>query len=91
MQFNLNNGTYVPYREPGNTLVYIDKKFNHSAVVLKELPKSMAKRTSGILFNYFSSSILPTYSEAFRKSGFNDSLAYTPEATDCNTSERYLV
>ena len=51
----------------------------------------MAKRTSGILFNYFSSSILPTYSEAFRKSGFNDTLAYTPEATDCNTSERYLV
>lgn len=43
----------------------------------------MAKRTSG--------SILPTYSEAFRKSGFNDTLAYTPEATDCNTSESYLV
>ena len=73
----------MPYREPGNTLVYIGKKLNHSTVVLKELPKSMAKRTSG--------STLPTYSEAFRKSGFNDTLAYTPEVTDCNTSESYLV
>ena len=40
VQFNLNNGTYQPYRKPDNTPVYINKKSNHPPVVLKQLPKS---------------------------------------------------
>ena len=41
--FNLNNGTYLPYRKPENTSVYINKKSNHPPVVLKQLPKSIAE------------------------------------------------
>ena len=48
VQFNLNNSTYQPYRKPDNTPVYINKKSNHPPVVLKQLPKSIAKRISDI-------------------------------------------
>ena len=48
VQFNLNNSTYQPYRKPGNTPVYINKKSNHPPVVLKQLPKSKSKRISDI-------------------------------------------
>ena len=48
VQFNLNNSTYQPYRKPGNTPVYINKKFNHPPAVLKQLPKSISKRISDI-------------------------------------------
>ena len=67
VQFNLNNGTYQPYRKPDNTPVYINKKSNHPPVVLKQLPKSIAKRISDISSdeNIFSNSI-PIYSEALK-------------------------
>ena len=43
VQFNLFNGTNQPYRKPGNTPVYIYKKSSRPPVVLKQLPKSIAK------------------------------------------------
>ena len=75
VQFNLNNGTYQPYRKPDNTPVYINKKSNHPPVVLKQLQKSIAKRISDISSdeNIFCNST-PIYSEALKKSGFNDKL-----------------
>ena len=89
VQFNLNNGTYQPYRKPSNTPVYIIKKSNHPPVVLKQLPKSIAKRISDISFdeNIFCNSI-PIYSEALKKSGFNDKLTYSTKTADCDTSEK---
>ena len=71
VQFNLNNGTYQPYRKPSNTPVYIIKKSNHPPVVLKQLPKSIAKRISDISFdeNIFCNSI-PIYSEVLKKKWF---------------------
>ena len=89
VQFNLNNGTYQPYRKPSNTPVYIIKKSNHPPVVLKQLPKSIAKRISDISYdeNIFCNSI-SIYSEAFKKSGFNDKLSYSTKAADFDTSEK---
>ena len=71
VQFNLNNGTYQPYRKPDNTPVYINKKSNHPPVVLKQLPKSIAKRISDISSdeNIFCNSI-PIYSEVLKKKWF---------------------
>ena len=89
VQFNLNNGTYQPYRKPDNTPVYINKESNHPPVVLKQLPKSIAKRISDISSdeNIFSNSI-PIYLEALKKSGFNDKLIYSTKTADCDTSEK---
>ena len=71
VQFNLNNGTYQPYRKPENTPVYINKKSNHPPVVLKQLPKSIAKRISDFSSDeiIFCNSI-PIYSEALKKKWF---------------------
>ena len=68
VQLNLNNGTYQPYIKPDSTPVYINKKSNHPPVVLKPLPKSIAKRISEILSdeNIFRNS-RSTYSEALKK------------------------
>ena len=64
VHFNLNNGTYQPYKEPDNTPIYINKKSNHSPVVLKQLPKSIAKQISDISSNKnVFSNLIPTYSE----------------------------
>ena len=86
LQFNLNNGTYQPYRKPDNIPVYINKKPNHPPVVLKQLPKSISKRISDISFdeNIFCNSI-PIYSEALKKSGFNDRLIYSTKTAGCDT------
>ena len=68
VHFNLNNGTYQPYRKPDNTPVYINKKSNHPPVVLKQLPKSIAKRISDISSdeNIFCNSIT-IYSDGLKK------------------------
>ena len=87
VQFNLIRGTYQPHSKPDNTPVYINKKSNHPPLVLKQLPKSIAKRMSDISSNFFSNSI-PTCSEALNKIGFNDALIHTSKTTDCDTSEQ---
>ena len=87
VQFNLNNSTYQT--KPDNTPVHIKRKSNHPPVVLKRLPKSIAKRISDISSgeNIFCNSI-PIYSEALKKSGFNDKLTYSTKTADCDTSEK---
>ena len=89
MQFNSNSGTYKPYRKPDNTPVYINKKSNHPPVVLKQLTKSIDKRISHISSdeNIFCNSI-PIYSEALKKSGFNDRLIYSTKTAGCDTPEK---
>ena len=89
VQFNLNNCTYQPYRKPDNTLLNINKKSNHPAVVLKQLPKSIAKQIFDISFgeNFFLNSTL-TYSEALTKSGFNVALAYNKKQLTVATQKR---
>ena len=89
VQFKLNNGTYQPDRTPSNSPVYINKKSNNPPEVLKQLPKSIAKRISDVPSNenIFCNSI-PIYSEALKKGGFNDKLIYSTKRADCDTSEK---
>ena len=42
--FDLYNNLYKPYREPNDNPIYINKQSNHPPNVLKQLPKSIAKR-----------------------------------------------
>ena len=87
VQFSSSNGSYQPYRKTGNASMYISKNSSQPSVVLKQLPKSIAKRISDISSDeiVFSNSI-PTYSEVLSKSGFNETLTYNPKATDCDNS-----
>ena len=46
--FDLYNSLYKPYRKPNNKPIYISKQSNHPPNVLKQLPKSIAKRVLDI-------------------------------------------
>ena len=67
--------------------MYISKNSSQPPVVLKQLPKSIAKRIFDISSDetVFSNSV-PTYSEVLSKSGFNETLTYNPKATDCDNA-----
>ena len=82
-ELNLTNGTYKPYRKPGNDPLYVDSKSNHPPAVLKHIPRGVAKRLSDIssseeIFN----NAVPVYEEALKRSGFTEKLKY--EKSDSN-------
>ena len=45
VKFNLNNGTYQPYRKPDNNPVYINEKSNHPPVVLSSFQNQSQTNT----------------------------------------------
>ena len=42
--FNLENGTYPPYKKPNGSLLYISTSSNQLPQVIKKLPTSINKR-----------------------------------------------
>ena len=89
VEMNLNTGTYQPYRKPDNMPVYINRKSNYPSIIIKEIPKAIAKRISDISSSEiaFSESI-PIYSYALRKSGFHDNITFIPKTTNTKTKKK---
>ena len=71
--FNLNNGTYRPYKKPNALLLYINKSSNHPSKIINQLPKIITERLSRNSSNeeVFNSSKYP-YQKALRDSGCTD-------------------
>ena len=44
--FDLNTGSYRPYRKPNNGTRYINTKSNHPPSILKQIPAAISKRIS---------------------------------------------
>ena len=44
--FNLNNGTYRPYKKPNDLLLYINKSSNHPPQIINQLSKIINERLS---------------------------------------------
>ena len=44
--FDLNTGSYRPYRKPNNDTGYINAKSNHPPSILKQIPAAISKRIS---------------------------------------------
>ena len=42
MTFNLNSGTYYPYRKPNDQPLYINTKSNHPPRIIKQLPDNIS-------------------------------------------------
>ena len=89
VEMNLDTGTYRPYRKPDNMLVYINRKSNYPPIIIKEMPKAIAKRISDFSFNevVFNLSI-PIYSDALGKSGFHDNVKFIPKTTNTKTNKK---
>ena len=71
--FNLNNGTYRPYKKPNDLLLYINKSSNHPPEIINQLPKIINERSSRNSSNeeVFNSSKYQ-YEKALRDSGYTD-------------------
>ena len=85
--FDLQSNSYKPYRKPDNLPVYILKDSNHPPSILRELPKTIAKRLSDLSSceNVFYNSIA-VYKEALQNSGFTPDLIYTPKPISNNSN-----
>ena len=75
--FNLNDGSYKPYRKPNDETIYIDAKSNHPPNIIKQLPISVEDRLRSL------SSSKRIFDEAARyyqsvldKSGFDHKIEY---------------
>ena len=71
--FNLNNGTYRPYKKSNDLLLYINKSSNHPPQIINQLPKIINERLSRNssneeVFNSFKYQ----YEKALRDSGYTD-------------------
>ena len=76
--FDLWKGTYLPYRNPDDPPVYINKCSNHPPTVIKQLPKSLSKWLSDLPWNKeIFEKTKPAYWDALNKIGFQKKLSYT--------------
>ena len=44
--YNLNIGTYKPYKKPNNPLLYLNKSSNHPPQIINQLPRIISYRLS---------------------------------------------
>ena len=79
VSFDLNDGTYQPYRKPNDTPVYVHKESNHPKHVLNNIPKAINKRLTELSSNKNKFDKSKTiYQEALTRSGYNFTLCYQP-------------
>ena len=75
--FNLENGSYQPYKKPNDELKYINVLSNHPPQILKQLTTTISDRlsrnsSSELIFNESKHQ----YEDALSKSGFKSELTY---------------
>ena len=86
--FDLNNGTYKPYRKANNHPLYINKSSNHPPCILKQLPISIEKRLieTSSNENVFNEAAT-LYTNALKESGFNYNLKYSSPSEPNNDNQ----
>ena len=77
--FNLNEETYIPYRKPYNTSLYIHDQSNHPPIIKKHLPQMIGQRISDLSFDKaaFEKAAFE-YNQALQRSGFKHTIIYKP-------------
>ncbi len=48
LTFDLNDGTYKPYRKPNDEPLYINRSSNHPPPIIRELPHSVNRRINAL-------------------------------------------
>ena len=87
--FDLNNGTYKPYRKPNDESLYTNRSSNHPPPVLRELPHSINRRINTLSCDKETfEAAAPTYNDALTRSNFNTQLIYDQPDTNANTQRK---
>ena len=77
---NLKNGSYKPFRKPGDKPLYISSSSNHPPLIIKNIPGGIERR-----LNYNSSSeeifkeAAPMYQAELDRCGYKHKLEYYPK------------
>ena len=70
---DLSNESYKPYRKPNDNPLYINASSNHPPSILKQLPKNISKRVSGISpSKQIFEQAAPYYNDALKASGYQE-------------------
>ena len=71
------NDTFYPYRKPGNTPLYVNKKSNHPPNILKQIPVMIEKRITSLSGNQREfDKASPAYESALRHSGYTRKMSF---------------
>ena len=75
--FNLNSGTYYPYRKPNDQQLYINTNSNHPPRIIKQLPDNISQRISNLSCNETEfNKTKPIYENALKSCGLTHPLTY---------------
>ena len=87
--FNLNDGTYQPYRKENDETIYINAKSNHPPNIIKQLPISVEDRLRNLSSNkkVFEQAV-PYYKDALERSGFTHKFEYKKKETPKQSRQR---
>ena len=83
LSFNLNDGSYRPYRKPDDETCYIHVDSDHPPNIIKQVPLAVERRLSELSSSerIFNESKVH-YQEALQKSGHKHLLKYKPPTKD---------
>ena len=93
LTFNLNDGSYRPFRKPGDETNYINVNSDHPPNIIRQVPIAVEQRLSLLssseeIFN----EAKPYYQDALAKSGHKYELKYKPENnTNRRTRKRNII
>lgn len=87
--FDLKTGIYYPFRKPNDKPLYINANSNHPPTILKQLPKMINKRISGLSSNEEEfNKAKNIYEDALLQSGFEPKLTYEPNQDNSKKRKR---
>ena len=89
LTFDLNNGSYKPYRKPNDDPLYINQFSNHPPPIIRELPHSINRRIITLCCDKETfDEAAPTCNDALTRSNFNAHLKYEQPKTSTSTRNK---
>lgn len=80
--FDLQSGTYQPYRKPNDQPIYVHKESNHPPIILREIPSMISKRLSGLSSSEeMFQKEAQLYNNALLNAGYKEKVKYYKEET----------
>ena len=84
--FNLQDGSFKPYRKPNDKPLYININSNHPRNIIQQIPEMTSKRLSSISSNEdIFKDAAPYYENILKTSGYKENLSYQSESSKADT------
>ena len=88
--FNLNDGSYRPYRKPNDETHYIHIQSDHPPSLNKQLPQSIEKRLSQLSSSkdiFYETT--PYHEQRFASCGYNEKLTYQQQGENIENNKNW--